>query len=85
MVKLGWTRGTINAGMSRIRRIFKYAIANELIDASILPRLQCVAPLLAGLFLVSIKRQVAVIDFQCQDRKCGLVDLPSRLTMWIGH
>ena len=48
MVELGWTRGTINAGMSRIRRIFKHAIANELIDGSILPRLQCVAPLLAG-------------------------------------
>lgn len=48
MVELGWTRGTINAAMSRIRRIFKHAIANELIDGSILPRLQCVAPLLAG-------------------------------------
>ena len=48
MVESGWTRGVINAGMSRIRRIFKHAIANELIDASILPRLQCVAPLLAG-------------------------------------
>ncbi len=48
MVELGWTRGVINSGMSRIRRIFKHAIANELIDASILPRLQCVAPLLAG-------------------------------------
>jgi len=48
MIATGWTRGTINAGMSRIRRIFKHAIANELIDGSILPRLQCVAPLLAG-------------------------------------
>ena len=48
MVELGWTRGTVNAGMSRIRRVFKHAIANELIDASILQRLQCVAPLLAG-------------------------------------
>ncbi len=34
--------------MSRIRRIFKHAIANELIDASVLQRLQTVAPLLAG-------------------------------------
>jgi len=48
MIATGWTRGTINAGMSRIRRIFKHAIANELIDGSLLPRLQCVAPLLAG-------------------------------------
>ena len=48
MIELGWCRDTINAGMSRIRRIFKHAIANELIDDSILQRLQCVAPLLAG-------------------------------------
>ena len=48
MVELAWCRDTINAGMSRIRRIFKHAIANELIDGSILQRLQCVAPLLAG-------------------------------------
>ena len=48
LVECGWTRGTVNASMSRIRRIFKHAIANELIDASILQRLQCVAPLLAG-------------------------------------
>ena len=48
MVESGWCRGTINAGMSRIRRIFKHAIANELIDSSVLDRLKCVAPLLAG-------------------------------------
>ena len=48
MVGSGWCRGTINAGMSRIRRIFKHAIANELIDSSVLDRLKCVAPLLAG-------------------------------------
>ena len=48
MVESGWCRGTINAGMSRIRRIFKHAIANELIDSAILDRLKCVAPLLAG-------------------------------------
>ena len=34
--------------MSRIRRIFKHASANELIDSSVLDRLKCVAPLLAG-------------------------------------
>ena len=48
MVGLGWTRGTINSAMGRIRRIFKHAVENELIDANILQRLQCVAPLLAG-------------------------------------
>jgi integrase len=48
MVGLGWTRGTVNAAMGRIRRIFKHAIENELIDPGILQRLQAVAPLLAG-------------------------------------
>ena len=48
MVESGWCRGTINAAMSRIRRIFKHVIANELIESSVLERLKCVAPLLAG-------------------------------------
>ncbi|MDB5344352.1 MAG: site-specific tyrosine recombinase [Schlesneria sp.] len=48
MIELGWARNTINAGMSRIRRIFKHAIENEMIDATVLARLQAVAPLLAG-------------------------------------
>lgn len=48
MIELGWCRDTINAGMSRIRRIFKHAIANELIDSTVLDRLKCVAPLLEG-------------------------------------
>jgi integrase len=48
MIESGWCRGTINAAMSRIRRIFKHAIANELIEPSVLQKLQAVAPLLAG-------------------------------------
>jgi hypothetical protein len=48
MIESGWCRGTINQAMSRIRRIFKHAIANELIDSSVHDRLKCVAPLLAA-------------------------------------
>ena len=48
VVELGWTRGTINAAMSRIRRIFKHAVENEMVDVAVLTRLQAVAPLLAG-------------------------------------
>ncbi len=48
LVECGWTRSTVNDSMSRIRRIFKHAIANELIEPSVLQKLQCVAPLLAG-------------------------------------
>ena len=48
MIESGWCRTVINNSMSRIRRIFKHAIANELIDSTVLDRLKCVAPLLAG-------------------------------------
>ena len=48
MVELGWARNTVNAAMSRIRRVFKYAVENEMIDVSVLESLKTVAPLLAG-------------------------------------
>ena len=48
MVESGWCRNSVNSGVNRIRRIFKYAVSNELIDPSVLQRLQCVAPLLEG-------------------------------------
>lgn len=48
MIEAGWCRSVINQGMSRIRRIFKHAIANELIEPAVLQKLQAVAPLLAG-------------------------------------
>ena len=48
MVELGWARTTVNAGMSRIRRIFKRAVEDELLEPSVLQKLQAVAPLLSG-------------------------------------
>ena len=48
MVALGWTRGTCNAGVARIRRIFRHAVANELIEPKVLQKLEAVAPLLSG-------------------------------------
>lgn len=48
MIEKGWCRDTINAAVGRIRRIFKFAIENELIGPEVLQRLQAVAPLLAG-------------------------------------
>ena len=48
MIQAGWSRETINSGMRRIRRVFRYAVANEPIDDRVLLRLKCVAPLLAG-------------------------------------
>lgn len=49
MVAKGWTRGTVNAEIGRIRRVFRFAVENELLkDAGVLQKLEAVAPLLAG-------------------------------------
>lgn len=48
MVESGWCRNSVNSGLNRIRRIFKYAVSNELIEPSVLQKLQAVSPLLAG-------------------------------------
>ena len=48
MISLGWARNNINVMIGRIRRVFKHAIENEMIDVAVLTRLQSVAPLLAG-------------------------------------
>ncbi len=48
MVELGWARTNINTMAGRIRRIFKHAVENEMIDVAVLTRLQSVAPLLSG-------------------------------------
>ena len=48
MVELGWARTNINVMIGRIRRVFKHAIENEMIDVAVLERLKTVAPLLAG-------------------------------------
>ena len=43
-----WSRGNVNIMVGRIRRIFKHAVENEMVDVSVLNALQAVAPLLAG-------------------------------------
>ncbi|MBL8817173.1 MAG: tyrosine-type recombinase/integrase [Planctomyces sp.] len=87
MVESGWCRSSINTGVSRIRRIFKHAIANELIDSSVLERLKCVAPLLAGRTEAhdnAPRKPVAIEDIE-KIRKsvssliCDLIDI-QRLT-----
>lgn len=49
MVAKGWARDTVNAEVGRIRRIFRFAVENELLrDVTVLQRLESVSPLLAG-------------------------------------
>lgn len=44
----GLCRNVINSRVNRIRRMFKWAVSNELVDASVLHALQAVAPLKRG-------------------------------------
>lgn len=48
MIGLGWSRRVINSALSRIRRMFKWAVSEELIAPSVLQSLQSVSGLRAG-------------------------------------
>ncbi|MFM9965478.1 MAG: tyrosine-type recombinase/integrase [Planctomycetaceae bacterium] len=48
MVESGLARNTINSNIGKLRRMFRFAVANEMIDVSVLQRLETVSPLLAG-------------------------------------
>lgn len=47
-IEVRWTRRYINMSINRIRRMFKWAVSNELVDDRVLTRLQAVESLLAG-------------------------------------
>jgi integrase len=48
MVKTGLSRGVINSRVNRIRRMFKFAVAEELVDPDVLVRLRALEPLRQG-------------------------------------
>jgi hypothetical protein len=48
MVDAGYCRKLVNARINRIRRMFKWAVENELVDAGVLHGLQAVSPLKRG-------------------------------------
>jgi integrase len=48
MVKIGWSRGYINRQIGRIRRVFKWAVEQELLDGTVHYRLCAVEPLRRG-------------------------------------
>lgn len=48
LIALGWCRNTINQTVGRVRRIFKWAVAEEMIGPEVLQRLQAVPALRAG-------------------------------------
>lgn len=48
MVESGLARNTVNSNIGRIRRMFRFAVANEMVSVDVLQRLEAVSPLLAG-------------------------------------
>ncbi len=48
MTKHGWCRNHINQSVGRIRRLFKWAVENEIVPSNVLHGLQAVAGLKAG-------------------------------------
>jgi integrase len=48
MIDQGWARQSINKHVSRLRGVFKWGVAEELVPASILEALRAVAPLKRG-------------------------------------
>ncbi len=48
MVDSGLARNSVNAAVGRIRRLFRFAVANEMVPVEVLTKLEAVSPLLAG-------------------------------------
>ena len=48
MVELGWSRKTVNAAVTSVRTVFKWAVSEELVAADVLTRLASVAGLQRG-------------------------------------
>jgi integrase len=48
MVARGWSRGYVNHQAARLRRVFRWGVARELVPPAVLQGLQAVAPLRAG-------------------------------------
>lgn len=48
MIRLGWCRGTINRQFGRVKHVFKWGTANELVPAGVYHALQAVGGLKAG-------------------------------------
>jgi len=48
MIRRGWCRNYVNAQTNRLRRLFKWAVENEMVPAAVIHGLQAVAGLRAG-------------------------------------
>ena len=48
MVESGLARNTVNSNIGKIRRLIRFAVANEMVSVDVLQRLEAVSPLLAG-------------------------------------
>ena len=61
MVDDGLSRKVVNSRINRVRRMFKWGVENQLVDASLLHALQAVAPLKQGLNRMLARHQVSCL------------------------
>lgn len=87
LVDLGWCRQYVNRQTNRIRRVFKWGVANELVPVAVLQALKTVEPLRAGrskakeapsVAPVALKWVQATIDY-CSPVMAAMIQL-QRLT-----
>ena len=62
MIKLGWVRSSINKHLGRIKRVFRWGVAKEMIPASVLVPLESAFGLAAGRTDASESEDEAGID-----------------------
>ena len=67
LVELGWCRQYVNRQINRVRRIFKWGVANELVDANVLTALKSLEPLRAGKSKAKEAPDVQPVDSQWVD------------------
>lgn len=77
MIDAGLARTTINARVNRIRRVFKWAVAEQLVAAATLTGLQCLAPLKRGRSRAVEPAGVHPVDEATVDATCQ--ELPDQV------
>jgi integrase len=78
MVKSGLARTTINYRLGKVRRLFKWAVEQELVPADCYHRLQAVAPLRAGRDGVRESEPVKPVSDDLVDRTLPFLPPPIR-------
>lgn len=81
LIAAGYARRSINIQVGRIRRVFKWGVENELVEPSVLQRLQAVAGLRGG--HPGVKESKRVLPVPDADVDAVLADVPTPVAAMI--